>query len=153
MVKHYSKHLSQYCGSYSLYSRTILQFWWSRNVGSIQLPFSTLWGQKVIWSCKSSVQYHAHSFGGTACKNRAKIMARHSLYFIVQHNSMQRFSWTGVRQKHSIRKARNAGCFYVSACGTKAWLLYMPVLVNQRHIIICQYDFFFLIMYEGISLQ
>jgi len=120
-------------------------------MGSIQLPFSTLWGQKVIWSCKSSVQYHAYSFSATSCKNRAKIMARHTLYFIVQHNSMQRFSWTESATNIAARKARNAGCSYVLACETISWLLHLPVLGNHRHIITCQY-IFFPIIYKGTTL-
>jgi hypothetical protein len=127
------------CDRYSVYSQEILKNWWSRNMGNIQLPFATLWGQKVMWSCKSSVQYHAYSFSSTARKNRVKITARHTLCFIVQHNSMQSFSWTQSARTTAARKARNAGCSYVVACETISWLLHLPVLGNKCHITIYQY--------------
>jgi hypothetical protein len=90
-----------------------------------------------------SVQYHAYSFSGTACKNRVKLTTRHTLYFIVQHNSMQRFSWTESARNTAARKARNAGCSYVLACEKLSRLFHLPVLDNQLHIIMCQYNVFF----------
>jgi hypothetical protein len=104
---------------------------------------------KLIWSCKSSMQYHAYSFSGTEPKNRVKVTARQTLNFIVQQNSMQRFSWTESDRNTAARNARNAGRSYVLACGKTSWLLHLPVLGNQRHTIICQYNVFFLIIYKG----
>jgi len=101
----FTKYLLQYCENYWVYSQTVLQNWLSRNMGSILLPFAALWGQKVIWTCKSSVQYHAYSFSGTACKNRAKITARHTLHSIVRRNSMQRYSWTEYARHTAARHA------------------------------------------------